>query len=124
MLVPWSESSTWASSAWDGNGVDPDGIDAEPEADAWLVFSIPGLFFELDVVDSIQAWADGAPAHGWVIRSERNDDYAFTTSHHADPEFRPELIVQYDTDPTNGFPAADATFPDRRRHESPQHSQH
>jgi hypothetical protein len=108
MLVPWSESSTWASSTWGGNGVDPDGTDAEPEEDAWLVFSIPGLFFELDVVDSIQAWANGAPAHGWVIRSERNDDYAFTTSHHADPEFRPELIVQYDTDPTNGFPVADA----------------
>ena len=52
-----------------------------------------GSFNELDVTAIAQAWADGAPNHGVVIRSNSNDGITYSSDDAAVQSNRPVLII-------------------------------
>jgi|GEM_PF-1094632 len=70
LLQPFDETGTWNSS-FGGDGVQADGIEAVATADVVHTGNIAdGELVEFDVTASLQAWAGGAPNHGWVILQE------------------------------------------------------
>ncbi len=100
MLVPWAESSTWASL---GGGVQLDETEASGAADA--VFLNTGGKKDQTVnglSDAVQAWADGAPNFGWVLVSD-NAKWGFNSSEKNENK-SPQLVVTYTT--TNRIPVA------------------
>ena len=96
MLVPWSEASTWNSL---GSGVGSGEIgallarfsgDNNPNED--------GLR-RLDVTAAVQAWAAGAPNHGFAILPEiisgNDDGIEILTSESSNPLLRPRLEIAW-----------------------------
>jgi hypothetical protein len=105
MLVPWDDNSAWNYAAWGGNGVHANGVEARATPVAEHVFLDKGVYHEVDVTSSIEAWKAGAANHGWVIRTTSTNGYGHYTSHSTSINERPQLIVEYDTDPDNQYPA-------------------
>jgi hypothetical protein len=96
VLVPWSETSTWNSL---GGGLS--GGELSP---VLAVFSGDNGtngdgYRRVDVTAAVQAWADGAPNHGFAILPEiisgNDDGIEIATSESANPLFRPRLEVVY-----------------------------
>lgn len=111
MLVGWSAGATWNSSAWGGNGVQPNGVEAKTEPVAQRVFNQRGLYYDVDVTDTLRAWRDGEPNHGWLLRSRLTDNYGYSTSHAPTIAARPELLVTFDADPGNRAPQVTVAGP-------------
>jgi hypothetical protein len=87
MLGPWDQGNvTWNSF---GNGVQTNGIEARAVIDAVL----PTQSTNIDVLTSLQAWANGEANFGWALISTGSDGYQFTSSESANP---PSLTVVYD----------------------------
>lgn len=104
MLVPWAESSSWASL---GNGVQLNGLEAVAAADA--SYGGTGSDKEQTVsglAAAVQAWADGAPNYGWVIVSS-NDKWGFHASEKNNYN-APQFVVTYTTGNQTPVAAADA----------------
>lgn len=95
MRVPWEEQAvTWRT--MDG-GVDIDGSEAEAEADlitrAYMSDGESPGYSIFDVTASVQAWAQGAENHGWVMEPLGGDKLSFDSFDSGD--FVPVLVVDY-----------------------------
>jgi hypothetical protein len=88
---PFPTTATWAS-AYGGNGVQPDGIEAEVVVDR-VIGSVATGVASFDVTTSVRAWAGGAPNHGWAIRGGSTDPWGFSSSEAIAPGDRPRLVV-------------------------------
>ncbi|MCE8018114.1 tandem-95 repeat protein [Halomonas sp. MCCC 1A17488] len=102
MLIPWNDTDTWNSFS---DGLQADGVEARASADLTTGF-VPTGTTRLDVSASLQAWADGAPNHGWAFLSTGPDGWDF---HSAEGSTPPRLVVEYTTDgsePDNRPPVA------------------
>lgn len=88
---PFSAAATWAS-AYGGNGVQPDGIEAEVAVDR-VVGAVAAGVASFDVTASVRAWAGGAPNHGWAIRGGSTDPWGFSSSEALAAGDRPRLVV-------------------------------
>ncbi len=91
MLVDWSADATWNSL---GNGIQADGVEAEVQPDL-ITGAIGAGVVELDVTDSVQAWAQGASNYGWGLLPSGPDGWDFWSSSAADESQRPRLFVLY-----------------------------
>ncbi len=100
VLVPWSEGSSWNSL---GNGLQ---VGSELSNSTIL---IPGDnnpdgdgLRRIDVTAFVQAWANGAPNHGFAIMPEilsfKDDGIDIASSEYGNPLLRPKLEVTYDSD--------------------------
>jgi hypothetical protein len=101
---PFTATATWAS-AYGGNGVQPDGIEAEVTADR-IIGSVATGVASFDVTASVRAWAGGAANHGWAIRSGSTDPWGFASSEAVAAGDRPRLVVVW-------RPASGASSPGR-----------
>ncbi|WP_424001146.1 DNRLRE domain-containing protein [Haloarcula salina] len=88
MLTDWGQDDTWAS--LDG-GVQADGSEAVDSADAQTGTVATGTT-RIDLSASVQAWADGAPNHGWVFLPSGGDGWDIQT---AESDVPPTLQVRY-----------------------------
>lgn len=111
MLVGWGTGATWNSVEWGGNGVQANGSEAKSEPVTQMVFNRRGLYYDVDVTATVRAWREGAPNHGWLLRSRLADGYAYSTSHATTLSARPELLVTFDSDPTNRAPSVAVAAP-------------
>ncbi len=100
MLVPWQENATFGSSAFGGNGVQIDGLEAEIQAQMLVLGAVADNGqISFDVTQSVQSWADGGTNNGWLLRQLEGDNRLFLQSHQAvEMAFRPRLLVQYTVD--------------------------
>jgi len=104
---PFSAAATWAS-AYGGNGVQPDGIEAEVAVDR-VIGSVAAGVTSFDVTTSVRAWAGGAANHGWAIRGGSTDPWAFSSSEALAAGDRPRLVVVWRTAPAAASPRPLAT---------------
>ncbi len=101
MRVSWDSSSTWNS--LDG-GVATNDIEAEAASVVAFDPHPPYSYVDVDVSSSVRNWADGQPNYGWVlINSGTGSDGGFDwpTSENATREWRPALIIDWDSAVTN-----------------------
>lgn len=110
MLVPWNEDATWNSRAWGQNGVPLDDRAALAKPDANNVFYNKNQYYEVDVTESLRAWSEGAPNHGWVLHNVRTHSgpFGYCSSKMDAVGHRPELIVTFDANPSDKAPRVDA----------------
>ncbi len=78
MASDWTTSS---SLTWNGfgNGIQTDGIEALSSADVSLSSLGTGIQ-SINVMSSIQAWANGGANYGWLLKSGGSDGFAFSSS--------------------------------------------
>ena len=99
VLAPWSEVSTWNSLA---AGI----VATDVEAHRWTehVAGTPSDgpwvrngTLRIDVTDSVQAWEQGEPNHGWALlpRSGGIDDLLLSSSESLVTSARPRLVVRF-----------------------------
>ena len=101
MTAGWDGSSTWNSM---GGGVTV-GSQTTGSPVASYTQKNQG-FFGIDVTSSLQAWADGAANHGWVIMGNANDGYDWSAVYslaNKNASLRPTLTVEF-TSPSSGVP--------------------
>ena len=107
MLMPWDANATWKNPRWGGDGILANGRDATAEHDTLFVPNIRDATLDIDVTDSLRAWAAGQPNHGWVMRNIKGNGFfpiSFATSREENPARRPMLAVTFDTNPANKAP--------------------
>lgn len=104
LQVPWGRGSAWNFAGWGGDGVQCDDREAKQEPTAHVAFSNAGYYYNLDVTSAVRAWAAGEANHGWLLRNRMSNNFGFSTPQSAAIHERPELIVTFDTDPTNRAP--------------------
>ena len=90
---PFMATPTWAS-AFGGNGVQPDGIEANLAADRVLGAIAQGIHV-FDVTTSVQAWAGGTPNHGWAVVGGTTDAWGFSTAEATALGERPRLAIEW-----------------------------
>jgi serine protease AprX len=98
VLVAWDRESTWASMTTSGAGLQRDNAEANASADA----SVTGLrtsghkmFSGSGLRATVQAWANGAANHGWVIWQNTSDGWNVGSSQHTTSDYRPVLTITY-----------------------------
>lgn len=104
MLVEWGPGAAWNFAGWGGDGAQVDDREAERVPSAHVAFSNPGYFYNLDVTETVRAWAAGAPNHGWLLRNRMSNNFGLTTPQAAAVHERPELVISFDADPANRTP--------------------
>jgi hypothetical protein len=94
MLVPWPRQATWTTMV---GGVTADGLEASRHRESFTFGKIAAnsSTIPFDVTDSIQAWVNGAPNHGWVFINTGGNGWDFYTSEFDDVKQRPLLIVDF-----------------------------
>lgn len=94
VLVPWKRSATWASMV---AGVTADGLEASKQKDGFTFGKISASTsaISFDVTDTVQAWANGKPNHGWVFINTGGNGWDFYTSEFDDVKQRPKLVVEF-----------------------------
>lgn len=99
MLVPFGPAPTWNSLV---SGVSADDLEACRRKDALTFGKIAANASEVpfDVTDTVQAWASGAPNHGWVFLNTGGNGWDFYASEFDKPEQRPRLVVEFVTPAT------------------------
>jgi len=94
MYVPFNNSSTWDSLL---SGVSADDMEASRHKDGFtfgtIAASASGVSF--DIKDTVQAWANGQPNHGWVFLNTGGNGWDFYTSDFDKIEQRPKLVVRF-----------------------------
>lgn len=95
MLAPWSESSTWDALA---AGVSVDGLEATMVRDGFTFgqITMDKQDVAFDVTQTVQAWADGEPNHGWVAVNTGDNGWDFYSSDWIEADLRPRLEVEYE----------------------------
>jgi len=89
-LAPWSDSATWAS-AFGGNGVQADGVEAMVAPDAVVVGATGEV--EIDVTDAVrEELLAGSSSIDWVILPLGNDGWDIASSEGA-IALRPRLSI-------------------------------
>lgn len=76
MAQNWGGMATWNS--W-GNGIQTNGIEALATADLTLAGLGTGAQ-SIDVMQSLQAWSNGATNFGWMLSSGGSDGFSFSSS--------------------------------------------
>jgi len=105
LVRAWPADTTWADwSASGGAGLQADGQEARADADAELLEPQDG-FVTVDVLSSLQAWAQKEPNHGWALLPTNTDGVTFTSSENYDPERRPTLSVVWSRPSADPQPA-------------------
>jgi hypothetical protein len=112
MLLPWDKSAAWSSPAWNGDGIQPDDREARAEPDTLGTLNNKGTFYDLDVTDSLRAWAAGEPNHGWLLHhvsaaSTNALGLVSSLAQGSALKSRPRLTVTFDAAPANRAPEAD-----------------
>ena len=94
MLVPWQRQATWATLV---AGITADGTEAARHRESFTFGKITAnsSAIPFDVTDSVQAWVNGAPNHGWVFINTGGNGWDFYTSEFDDIKQRPRLVVEY-----------------------------
>jgi hypothetical protein len=100
LLQPWTDTnSTW--NTW-GNGVQTDGVEAASVPTAHAGSPTPtswaqGGFLSFEMTPDVQAWANGAANHGWVMIAwlGSTDGWGFGSSESIVERDRPRLRVFY-----------------------------
>ena len=94
MLVPWQRQATWTTLV---AGVTADGHEASRNRESFTFGKIAANSSSIpfDVTDSVQAWADGTPNHGWVFINTGGNGWDFYTSEFDDVKQRPRLAVEF-----------------------------
>jgi hypothetical protein len=88
VLIPWSESDTYGLL---GDGIQANGTEAVATAD--LITGRVALGSrELDVTESVQAWAFGAANYGWALLPSSSNGWDFSSS---ETSQAPVLTVNY-----------------------------
>jgi serine protease AprX len=98
LLVAWDRQSTWDSMTTSGLGLQRDNVEAMASADA----SVSGLrtsgnkvFSGGSLTATVQAWANGAPNHGWVVWQNGADGWTIGSSQHSTSDYRPVVTITY-----------------------------
>lgn len=103
MLVPFGNAATWDSLI---SGVSADGFEASRHKDGFtfgkITASSSGAIF--DVTDTVQAWVNGQPNHGWVFLSTGGNGWDFYTAEFDKIEQRPKLVVRFRPYPSAAGP--------------------
>jgi hypothetical protein len=109
VLVPWDKNAAWKYKAWGDDGVQADGREAVAASDAHFVPNLNNTAYEIDVTESLRAWACGEPNHGWVLHNIRVhlEAAVFISSRVKQQNQRPLLRVTFDANPANLAPQAD-----------------
>ena len=96
MHVPWQRQATWATLV---AGITADGNEASRHRESFTFGKIAAnsSTIPFDVTDSVQAWVNGAPNHGWVFINTGGNGWDFYTSEFDDIKQRPRLVVEYIT---------------------------
>lgn len=94
MLVPWKANATWNSLV---GGVTADGREASKQKDGFTFGKISASTSAIpfDATDTVQAWANGKPNHGWVFINTGGNGWDFYTSEFDDVKQRPKLVVEF-----------------------------
>jgi hypothetical protein len=94
MLVPWPRQATWTTMV---GGVTADGLEASRHRESFTFGKIAAnsSTIPFDVTDSVQAWVNGAPNHGWVFINTGGNGWDFYTHEFDDVKQRPKLVVEY-----------------------------
>ena len=94
MLVPWQRQATWATLV---AGVTADGSEASRHRESFTFGKIAANSSSIpfDVTDSVQAWVNGTPNHGWVFINTGGNGWDFYTCEFDDVKQRPRLVVEY-----------------------------
>ena len=94
MLVPWQRQATWATLV---AGITADGTEASRHRESFTFGKIAANSSSIpfDVTDSVQAWVNGAPNHGWVFINTGGNGWDFYTCEFDDVKQRPRLVVEY-----------------------------
>jgi hypothetical protein len=95
MLVPWDGDTTWNSL---GEGVAADDSEARAISDDSQADLQGNAYVIFDVTDSVQAWAEGAPNHGWLILNTSTDGWDVATELYEGDQAtdrRPRLTIYY-----------------------------
>jgi hypothetical protein len=94
MLVPFGDAATWDSMI---AGVSADGLEASRQKDGFtfgtISASTSGAIF--DVTDTVQAWSNGQPNHGWVFLNTGGNGWDFYVSEFEKIEQRPRLEIRF-----------------------------
>lgn len=109
MLVPWDNKAAWENPLWGNDGIRANGKDAVAKHDTLFIPNHSDTAYDIDVTESLRAWAKGEANHGWVFRNTRNQyKPAAIISSRADKDSgrRPILTVSFDTAPDNKPPSA------------------
>jgi hypothetical protein len=98
MLVPFSCSATWNSMV---DGVSADGAEASRHKDSFTFGKIAANTSTVifDVTDTVSAWVQGSPNHGWVFINTGGNGWDFYSSEFDDIQQRPKLIVEFEAVP-------------------------
>jgi hypothetical protein len=94
MLVTWGESSTYNTLV---NGVATDNVEAESTTLFNLDAGISGAATFSNLQSAVQAWANGATNHGFLLATGTSnaDGWTIASSDNATLSFRPKLEVTY-----------------------------
>lgn len=103
LLTAFSNTSTWNGLV---GGVSTDGVEAVTAADATVGATTAGTTISIDVTASLQAWAGGATNYGWLINPTSTNGWGFYS---AEGSVKPQLIVEYTTEPNTPPVAVDDT---------------
>jgi len=93
MLGNWSASTTWRS-AFGGNGVQTNGVEAVRQPDA-LTGAIERGIASFDVTASLRAWQAGAANRGWLLTSQTSDGWGISSAEAQAAGERPRLVVTW-----------------------------
>jgi hypothetical protein len=94
LLQPWNVATLTFASGFGGNGIDANGVEASVEPLDSVGPTGTGVTQELDVTAAVQAWADGAPNHGFALITASTDALGLQLAEAALPTLRPALSVQ------------------------------
>lgn len=97
MLVAWDKNTSWKN-AFGKNGVQANDKEALSASDAHFNPDANSKAYEIDVTESLRAWASGQDNHGWVLLdiSKKKDNFGFISSRLKTPGRRPLLTVVYE----------------------------
>jgi len=118
MLASWSDTATWNTLV---NGVQIDGVEAFPTADATVgagtsTANIGAGPLNVDVTASLRAWSAGAANRGWALLplAGGTDGLSFASSEGATLTQRPSLTVTFTPPPAQTTAIAAAPAPAAR----------
>ena len=98
MLVDWSAASTWNSLSVSGEGIQFNNVEARSTADATVSnLAVTGakVFSGSALTAAVQAWANGQPNRGWVIKQTQDNGWILRSSEDTTLANRPMLTVTY-----------------------------
>jgi hypothetical protein len=109
ILLPWDAAAAWSFPAWGRNGIQTDDREALAEPDTLGILNEKDTAYDLDVTQSLRAWAGGAPNHGWLLHHvtrKSSNALNIVSSYSPSSKKRPRLTVTYDANPANRAPVA------------------